>query len=288
MTLTPKIRSAIVATAACVVAVFVVSAVVSGVGRDGSGSTMRDALNGSQGPVPTPTETSVPVPVAVRVPILVYHNVRPTPNRALSATDKQYEMTPAEFATQMTYLDERGYETVGFADLLAAQRGETKLPEKPVIITLDDGRALQYEHALPALKEHGFVATFFVFSNAVGRDGYFSWEQLKELHASGMTIASHTRYHPYLTKIEDDDELRAELEVSKRVLEEGIGAPVELLAYPFGLLDDRVVEATRVAGYLAARGLDHRATHAPEDAHRLGSFITTANLDQLKDVLASP
>lgn len=232
--------------------------------------------------------SSSPQPLAVRVPILVYHNVRPAPPRMMSAADMQYEVTPAQFSAQLEYLAAEGYASVGFSDLLAAQRGEITLPEKPIIITLDDGRDAQFEYALPLLRQHGFTATFFVFSNAVGRPGYLTWEQLKELRDSAMIIGSHTRYHPYLTKLEDDEELRAELEVSKRSLEDGIGAPVEFLAYPFGLYDERVVAASAAAGYLAARGLEHDSLHEPGRELELGSFITTGDLDYFKTILASP
>lgn len=284
--MTPDIKRHIgqLAFAACAVAVLIFSArqnnpsAVANVGGEAKDSAQAT----------TAAQQAVPLAHAVRVPILVYHNVRPTPARVMSAVDKQYEVTPGEFAAQMDYLADDGYAAIGFGELLAAQRGEKTLPDKPFIITLDDGRQSQYENALPALLKHGFTATFFVFSNAIGREGYLSWDELKDLQGKGMTIGSHTRYHQFLTKITDDAELTAELAGSKRTLEEGLGVPVQFLAYPFGFYDERVIDATKAAGYDAARGLKYRSTHEPGGEYEIGSFIATGDLKYFRTILATP
>jgi peptidoglycan/xylan/chitin deacetylase (PgdA/CDA1 family) len=75
-----------------------------------------------------------------------------------------------------------------------------------------------------------------------------TWEELRGLAAAGWEIGSHTRSHPRLPRI-DDAALAEELTVSRQVCEERIGAPCVSIAYPYGDHDDRVVRATREAGY---------------------------------------
>ena len=238
---------------------------------------------------PIPQFDAVPaasVPTPVFAPILVYHNIRPTPDRVLSETDKQYDVTPEAFDAQLSYLATEGWSTVGFDDLAAALDGKKTLPEKSVVITLDDGRETQFVYALPLLKKHGFTATFFIFTNAVGREGYFTWDQLKGLLADGMAVGAHSRFHPYLTKIADDQELDAEIAGSKATLERGLGVTIDAFAYPFGMHDERVDARVKDAGFVIARGLRHDAVHRPDARYDLGGFITTGDLARFKAILA--
>lgn len=228
------------------------------------------------------------IPGPQHVPILAYHNIRPTPDRVMSAVDKQYEVTPEQFEKQMAYLESEGFGSISFEQLRAAISGQIELPPKPVIISLDDGRESQFEYAFPILKKHGLKATFFVFSNAVGRPGYVTPEQILELHGAGMEIGSHTRYHQFLTRMKDDGEISAELSISKKALEDILGQPVTTLAYPFGLHDERVERLTREAGYETARGLNHTRVHGPDDLFKLGSFITTGDEKAFRMILSTP
>ncbi len=222
----------------------------------------------------------------VRVPILVYHNIRPpSPTRVLSASDQQYEVTPEQFESELAVLAKEKYTVVSFDQMMTAIHGGENLPEKSVVITIDDGRESQYLYALPLLKKYGFSATFFIFTNAIGKKGYLTWDQLKELHDEGMAIEAHTRFHPFLTRITDDAELRKELTESKKLLEDKLGISVKYFAYPFGLYDDRVVAAVKDAGYSAARGLRHTVVAGPENVFSLGGFIATGDIGYFRSAI---
>lgn len=93
-----------------------------------------------------------------------------------------------------------------------------------------------------------------------------SWEELRGLADRGVEIGSHTITHPHLTRL-TDQELRGELQGSRARIEDELGRPCTLLAYPYGENDDRVREAARRAGYAAAYGL--RETFAPSDTFAL-------------------
>jgi peptidoglycan/xylan/chitin deacetylase (PgdA/CDA1 family) len=84
-----------------------------------------------------------------------------------------------------------------------------------------------------------------------------TWEQLDELRADGWEVGSHTRSHPHLTSI-SDEELEAELAESRWMLEQELGETCRTIAYPYGDHDQRVMRATASAGYEAAGALPVR------------------------------
>lgn len=233
---------------------------------------------------------SAPVPAAVvppvDVPILVYHNVRPTPARKLSAADAQYEVTPQEFLAQMTYLKDHGFTPVSFAALGARlAKADAPWPAKPVIVSLDDGRRSQLENAVPILDKLGIKATFFIFTNAPDRNSnYFTWDEIKKLEADGQEIGSHTRLHQYLTKL-DDTTLAAELEAPQADFEKYLGHRVQTVSYPFGLVDDRVRAASAQAGYTLGRALHHRVAITAAEKLDLPGYIATGDIKKFQEIM---
>ena len=107
---------------------------------------------------------------ALRVPILMYHYVDAEPPLDSPYADGLTVRTP-DFEAQMDYLADKGYQPVTLDQVYAAMAGLTTLPAKPVVITFDDGGTDNYTVAYPILREHGFVATFFVITGMVGKDG---------------------------------------------------------------------------------------------------------------------
>jgi peptidoglycan/xylan/chitin deacetylase (PgdA/CDA1 family) len=208
------------------------------------------------------------------IPILVYHNIREyTPNE--SVANRDYVVTPAEFAKQMKYLQDEGYTTLLVRELESILNGTMELPERPVAVVFDDGKISQYENALPVLRAHTIRATFYIFTNAIdANDGYLNSDQIRELDAEGFEIASHTILHPYLTRI-DHERLVKELVESKSKLERIVGHEVTSLAYPFGLYDDIVLAEVARAGYTSARGLSHAYEVSQEHLLALPGFIVT-------------
>lgn len=235
--------------------------------------------------VEAPATDDAPAPVAVEtaeVPILVYHRFDPDAEGPPSA--RPYTVTPEEFRAHMAIVAELGYAPITVGDLLDAFNGVATLPERPVILTFDDGRAGQYAYALPVLREHGFVGVIYPFTNAIDRPGYLTQAQLEEFLAAGFEIGSHTRYHPYLTK-ESDEDLRDELTVSAQALKDRFGIEVRSIAWPFGLVDDRVIAAATAAGYEAGRGLSHGRTQRADDRMDLHAYIATGDADALRRIL---
>ncbi len=212
---------------------------------------------------------SVPIG-SVRVPIIVYHSVRPYfPGQTRQM--REFDVSPELFDRQLAYLHDNKYSVISFDALVNYLQKGTPLPDKPVVLNFDDGWKNQYTHALPILKKYGMTATFFVFTNAIGHMNYLSWDELHELEAAGMTIADHTRSHPYLFKIKDATRLHDEIIESKKILESHLGHPVSLFAFPFGYDNPAALPFIKEAGYAAARLGAYGIDHTSEGLYRLKS-----------------
>jgi len=185
---------------------------------------------------------------AVRVPILMYHYVRPF-SAVLTRSQRLLTVTPEHFDNQMQEIVENGYHTISPDDLYHALNDGARLPPKPVLITFDDGYRGQYTYAYPSLVKRNLRATFFIISTYTNLNGYMNTEMMKEMDASGlMTLASHTRHHAPLTKIARDTQID-EIFGSKEDMEKEYGHPVDYFAYPYGYLNEQVKQLTTEAGY---------------------------------------
>lgn len=205
-----------------------------------------------------------------RVPILMYHSVT---DRPTSGT-RPHAVRPADFAEQMAYLADRGFTALTFGELTAALDAGGELPERPVVITFDDGYADFHEIALPVLDRLGLRSTLFVTSGwvrdagpqAAGRplDRTLSWSQIREAAGHGVEIAGHSHSHPQLDQI-PDRELREELRRNKALLEERIDRPVRTMAYPYGYSSARVRRAVSETGYQAACAVNNAVAAGRHD-----------------------
>ena len=204
----------------------------------------------------------------MRVPILVYHSILPR-HQGETEQQKRFSVTPEHFAAELRYLKDHGYTAVSLdalADYFSVGR---TLPAHPVILTFDDGWENQYANGFPILKEYGFTATFFIFSNAPDYGRFMSWAQISKLQDAGMTIGGHSKSHPYLYKITDPAELRKEIIESKKIIEEHIGRPVTVFAYPFGRYSTESLAIVKEAGYRTARTMYGGVSHTAADLFTL-------------------
>lgn len=200
-----------------------------------------------------PTGTEATSAEKISVPIVVFHIVRPSyPNDSQSVRDMA--VTPETFDAEMKYLGDAGYHVVTFAGLEAYFEHGTRLSSNPIIISFDDGWSDQFDYGFPILKKYHYPATFFVFTNAIGRPGFVSWDNLRTLLSAGMSIGSHSRSHPFLMKISDPAVLWDEISGSKDILEKNLGTTVEVFAYPFGRFDATTTAMVKKAGYALGRG----------------------------------
>jgi peptidoglycan/xylan/chitin deacetylase (PgdA/CDA1 family) len=203
----------------------------------------------------------------VYVPVLMYHEIAEP-----AETDSRLAVTPAAFAAQLGYLRAAGFSTVTAGELSAWLSGQGgPLPDRPVVITFDDGYEDFHQRALPLLRQHDFTATLFVTTGwhqdgslrAGGSGRMLTRTQIAE-SAACVEIGAHTRRHPALDQL-PRQQVREELVTSKQWLEDQLGRPVPGLAYPFGYSSPEVREVAREAGYGYAYAVDNRFTGPGSD-----------------------
>ena len=154
----------------------------------------------------------------------------------------RYVVPQAEFLKQMQRMAGEGYHGVSVG------RAIQSFGSKFVCLTFDDGCETDLLCACPALKEFGFGATFYITLGFLGRPGYLSERQVRELHTLGFEIGCHSQTHPYLTDV-DEQILKDETSGAKQRLEQIIGAEVEHFSCPGGRWDRRVLDAVKKAGF---------------------------------------
>lgn len=197
----------------------------------------------------------------VDVPVLNYHKVD-NMNIALS-------VSPQEFDEQMRYLAENGYHTISPDQLTGYLKYGRSLPEKPVLITFDDGYHDNYINAYPILKKYGFTATIFLVTGLVGHDSRFlTWDEVREMQKNGFTFGSHTVTHHALTKL-TPEQVRSELVESSKEMERELGVRPRYFAYPTGAYNLKLAEMVRQAGYRAAFSIRYGEVDSESDLFAL-------------------
>ncbi|MBS4912560.1 MAG: polysaccharide deacetylase family protein [Veillonella sp.] len=195
------------------------------------------------------------------VPILNYHQVNDVNLSPLT-------MRTWDFEAQMQYLADNGYHTITMDQLNDFLEKGTALPDKPVLITFDDGYEDNYTNALPILKKFGMKATVFMIADSIGQPRFMNEEQLREMEASGITIESHTYSHKDLRTLSDAD-VKRELTLSKSILETALHHPIKYIAFPQGFSDKRIEAFTREAGYQLAVTVEAGNAKRSEDRYNI-------------------
>ena len=228
------------------------------------------AIGGDRKPPSSEVESRV-------IPILAYHSIGTHPSRSI----RHHTVTPEAFSAQMLYLREAGFTALTLRELVAArQASHLPAPERPVVITFDDGFADFAEHAVPSMKAVGFTATLFITLELVepgtGVNGtgwrppepMLTWSQVEAIHADGFEIGGHGCSHLALDTL-PPHRVNVELQTCKQQLEQRLGAAVTSFAYPFGYATRRVRQAAIDAGYSAACGMKHGLSSWEDDLYEL-------------------
>lgn len=197
------------------------------------------------------------------VAILGYHKIGVSPGE----WDSWYYVPQPMLERHVALLIDDGFKPLSSEGLIAGLDDPASLPYRSFLITFDDAyRSLAVE-ALPWLTRNGVPAVVFVPTAYVGGPNEFdrdiepeepilSWDELRALHASGVSIQSHGVTHRTFSEL-TVAELASELEASKAAIEVATGAHVKLISYPYGDPgDDRVAVTSMLetAGYEAAFG----------------------------------
>jgi len=226
------------------------------------------------------------------IPVLMYHKVNPDRH----AGGLGLRVKPKDFDWEMHYLRENGFHTVSLGDVLDHYQKGKKLPNKPIVITFDDGYQDNYIYAYPILKKYNFTATVFVVAGTIGKSNIFdsktksqpvnkmlTWQEIKALDAAGFTIGSHTVDHPILTDI-PMDQVKLELIDSKKILEQGLGKKIDYFCYPHGRYNNEIAKLVQESGYRAATTTRQGLVTAEANPYLLNRIRVTGHYSHRKFV----
>ncbi|MGN1299235.1 MAG: polysaccharide deacetylase family protein [Candidatus Scatovivens sp.] len=183
----------------------------------------------------------------IRIPIIIYHAFS-TPE----PPGDKYKLfsTQERFEDNITALINNGYTFITLEDLYQYYVGNIALPEKVCIITMDDGWLGCYTEAFPILQKYNVPTTIFIVSNLVGTEGYFSWEQAKQMYDSGLVkLHIHGKAHIDYSSV-SKEKLLSDYITAHKELEEKMGEEIQkIMAYPSGKCSSNTKKWLKEAGF---------------------------------------
>jgi poly-beta-1,6-N-acetyl-D-glucosamine N-deacetylase len=215
-----------------------------------------------------------------KVPVMMYHDILP---------EKKvfFDVTPAELEAHFQAIQANGLTPINLDQLVEHLKTGIPLPEKPIVLTFDDGYQGHYQFVYPLLKKYKFPAAFGIYPDKVGTKkgrSSLTWEQLQEMAKDPLvTIASHSVTHPADLRKLTDEQLQREVVESKQVLEAKLGMSIPYFVYPEGKNDDRVQQAVKQAGYRAAWTMTDEENRFADESDNLLNIqrIGQSNLDKV-------
>lgn len=236
-----------------------------------------------------PAASSAPASAeeTIELPIIMYHSVYKD-----ASLQNDYIISADTFRADMEFLKEHGYETIFPAELFAYTQGDASLPEKPVMITFDDGYLDNLFYVLPILQELDMTALISVvgaFSEEYTENGdrdpayaYLSWDDICQLNASGaIEIGSHTYNMHALSPRrgssrlwgESDEEytenFTRDLSKLQDALKEHCGITPTAFAYPYGFISAPSVDALKKMGFTCAFTCEEKVNYLTGDPQEL-------------------
>lgn len=188
-----------------------------------------------------------------KVPVLCYHNIKPS----LAGHLPEYTIDTSLFIAQIKMLHDSGYNSITPDQLYSYLERGSKLPVKPILISFDDTREEHFAIAGPVLQRFNFKGLFFIMTVSIGKPGYMSAAQIKQLSDDGHTVGLHTWNHPDVRTLSDKD-WDNQLARPGSQLSQITGLPVKYFAYPSGLWNEDAIAALKKQGIQLAFQLSGR------------------------------
>ncbi|OEF96712.1 polysaccharide deacetylase family protein [Desulfuribacillus alkaliarsenatis] len=201
------------------------------------------------------------------IPILMYHKIaEPSAGNPM----RQLYVSTENFNEQMRTLKENGYNTVTMEEVYRHWEYGDPLPEKPIVLSFDDGYLTDLINANPILIRHEYRGNFYVNPGGVlnNSPGLMSIEQIQMLAGYGHLIGSHGYYHSDLSML-SAHLTDIELSWSKATLESWLGRMVEHFCYPYGRYQSYTLKALEDIGYKTALTTQYGFANSNQDYYQL-------------------
>jgi peptidoglycan/xylan/chitin deacetylase (PgdA/CDA1 family) len=214
------------------------------------------------------------------IPVLLYHSV-PRADEDVDRLSVPYEL----FCRHMDAVVASQRVPISISRLADGLRGRTRLPERCVAITFDDGFANTLR-AVKAIRERRLFATVYLTTGA--RASALAREQIEALgrRPDHVEIGAHSVSHRHLDELERA-EVWAEVANSKRHLERLLGSPIRSFAYPYGAHSTLVREVVVAAGFHSAVAVKNALSHPADDPFAIARWTVGrgTNVQKLDEIL---
>jgi len=217
----------------------------------------------------------------------MYHSIS---QQATSAYEP-FTVSPDLFVEHIEYLRQHDYTPITVTQLVQARSQDMgSLPERPVVLTFDDGLADFYHSAFPVLRQYNFHATLYVVTAYVNGTSLWlrnkgeemrpmlSWEQIQEMSAQGVECGGHSHTHRQLD-ILSATRARDEIVRCKEELEHYLQHQILTFSYPYGYYTAGIQRMVRDAGYTSACTVQYEIS-SPNDSP---FALTRLNIDKSID-----
>ena len=183
------------------------------------------------------------------IPIYTYHELV-TSNDQIETDYMQ--TTCKNFESQISGLLKLGYTPITYPDLYEYKSGKKAIPKKSCIITFDDGYESVYTYAYPIIKKYNIPISIFIIANCVDSSNYMNWNQIKELHDSGIvSVYSHGLNHSEYDKLPAST-LLEETNKSYEIITQNLNNQniLKVFAYPCSLYTEEEIDLLAQNGYI--------------------------------------
>jgi len=214
------------------------------------------------------------------VPVLCYHKFSKT-------EDDQMTVTESTFEEQMRFLKEQGFRVITLDELVNFINFKSQIPQRSVVITIDDGWRSTYEIAYPILERYGYPATLFVYTDMiVGSSSTLSYELIKTMSETGIDIHCHTKTHRNLNRKSEQESFKEyfeaierELTLCREIIKQKLNIKVKYLAYPYGETNPLVIALLIKLGYKGAFTTESNSNAFFVHPYRIGRSMIYGDLD---------
>ena len=191
----------------------------------------------------------------ITMPVIMYHHIQP-----MELADKlghsSLTVDSNIFDQHIAYLKENNYTAISLEELVSALYARRNLPDKPVMITLDDGYDDNYTYAFMTAKKHRMVMNFMIPTGLVNTPGYVTWDHLREMRDNPYaTIYNHTTTHAGLGVI-TKEQIIQETTGANNDLNTHLGITNKYMIYPYGSYSDIAIDTLKELGFIAGVSTD--------------------------------
>lgn len=194
------------------------------------------------------------------IPVLMYHKI---------GDDKDNDAVIREdlFREQMKFLKDNGYNPLTMDQLYDYVVNGAAVPEKPVVLTFDDGYADTYSIVYPLMKEYGFAATVFINPGDVGTR--LTWDQIREMHKNGITISNHGFQHIEMGQLSEAKQIENITKAQEALAKEVGIKDNPWFCYPYGDKNEFTDAATKKAGIKMSMAMKSGWAHTGDNPYNI-------------------